>query len=114
MENDITEILTDTGYKAMEAQQYLTEAAAVMLSDCQANMRGVYISPKEQKDRQAFLCILLAQIEQCHNAIVKNIRTLAKAEMMRLFNEQTHGLYKAQAPQIVEELAERMKCEGII
>ena len=110
--DEFTDRLTEIGNQAKEAQQYLYEAAAVMMSDYQTNVRPVYISPKERKDRQLFLCLRLAQLEQCHNNILNAIKAIAKAEMIRIFNEKTHGLYKDQAPLIVEQLAERMKREG--
>lgn len=112
--DELTEKLTDIGNQAQEAQQYLYEATAVMIAEQNADVRSCYISPKERKDRQVFLCLRLAQIEQCHNNILKNIKDIAWVEMLRIFNEKTHGLYKDQAPQIVAELAERMKREGRI
>ena len=83
-----------------------------MFAEQNANVRSCYISPKERKDRQVFLCLRLAQIEQCHNNILKNIKDIAFAEKVRLFNKHTHGLYKDQAPQIVAELTARMESEN--
>lgn len=111
---ELTERLTDIGNQAQEAQRFLCEAAAVMAASYQAETQSQYITAKERTERHLFLSIRLAQIEECHNRILENIKAVAFAEMVRIFNEHTHGALKEQAPQIVKELTERMQCEGRI
>ena len=112
--DEMTERLTDIGNQTQEAQQYLYEAAAVMTANYQAEMQSQFITAKERAERLLFLSMRLAQIEDCHNKILANIKAVAFAEMVRIFNEHTHGVLKDQAPQIVRDLVDRMKSEDRI
>lgn len=110
--DELTERLTDIGNQAKEAQQYLCETAAVISSNFQADMQSQFLTIKERKDRHLFMCLRLAQIEQCQVNILKNIKAIAFAEMVRMFNEKTNGALKDIAPQVVTELAASMEREG--
>ena len=110
--DELTENLQNISDQAKAAQQCLYEAAAVIISDYQINAHSYYITERDRKSRLLLLSLRLAQMEEYHNNILKSIKDIAFAEMVRMFNEHTHGALKDQAPQIVAELAEQMKREG--
>lgn len=112
--DELTEKLQNVADYAKAAQQCLYEAAAVIISDYQINTHSYYITERDRKSRRLLLSLRLAQMEECHNNILKSIKDIAFAEMVRMFNERTNGLYKDQAPQIVKRLAKQMESEGKI
>lgn len=114
MQREINENLTDICTQVTQAEQYLTEAAALIVGQYQSELNRIYISPPERNARHLLLFARLAQIEQCNNKILYAIKDIAKAEMIRIFNEHTNGAYKEQAPQAVEVIFEQMHREGRI
>ncbi|MCH5158646.1 MAG: hypothetical protein J1F33_05565 [Clostridiales bacterium] len=110
--DELTENLQNISDQAKAAQQCLYEAAAIIISDYQINAHSYYITERDRKSRRLLLFLRLAQMEEYHNNILKSIKDIAFAEMVRMFNERTNGLYKDQAPQIVKRLAEQMKARA--